>query len=49
MTDPGPISFDAYCERHGIHEREYGAAFAAYLHEISGGEWDGKVRKVEGD
>jgi hypothetical protein len=49
MTDPGPISFDEYCELHGIEEPEYGAAFAAYLHEISGGKWDGQVRKVEDD
>ncbi|MDF2554109.1 MAG: hypothetical protein K0R60_4 [Microbacterium sp.] len=38
-----PLSFDEYCEQHNIGPGEYGAAFAAYLHEISGGEWDGDV------
>jgi hypothetical protein len=45
MTEP--ISFEEYCELHDIQPAEYGAAFAAYLHEISGGEWDGGMRKVE--
>ncbi|MGW9345570.1 hypothetical protein ACWGR3_28875 [Streptomyces albidoflavus] len=34
-------TFDEYCERHGIKSLEYGQAFAAYLHEITGGEWGG--------
>lgn len=39
------MSFEEYCERHHIEPAEYGAAFAAYLHEISG--WDGDVEKVD--
>jgi len=38
-----PISFDDYCEAHGIKPGEEPAAFAAYLHHITGGAWDGNV------
>ncbi|MDQ7877386.1 hypothetical protein Q9R08_05280 [Microbacterium sp. QXD-8] len=38
-------SFDEYCEQHHIQPGEYGAAFAAYLHEVSG--WDGDIEQVE--
>ena len=41
-----PLSFDEYCEQHGIHPEEYGPAFAAYLHEISGGVWDGSAEQA---
>jgi hypothetical protein len=43
-----PPSFDAYCAEHGIKPDEYGQAFAAFLHEISGGQWDGDVERVGG-
>lgn len=42
----GPMSFDEYCEQHGVRPDEYGQAFAAYLHEITGGEWDGAAVRV---
>lgn len=38
--------FDRYCDEHNIVDGEEPAAFAAWLHEISGGEWDGEMRKV---
>ncbi len=37
-----PLSFEDYCADHNIQLHEYGQAFAAYLHELSGGEWDGR-------
>ena len=46
MTDE-PLTFDEYCEQHRVQPGEYGAAFAAYLNEISGGQWDGDVERVE--
>lgn len=45
MTDP--MSFDEYREQHGNTEAEAPAAFAAYLHEITEGEWDDRMEKVE--
>lgn len=47
MTDP--MSFDEYCEQHGVTDGEAPAAFAAYLHEITGGEWDDRMEKVDQD
>jgi hypothetical protein len=54
VTDPGDTprpeipfeDFDRYCDEHGIGDGEYGAAFAAWLHEISGGKWDGRAEQV---
>lgn len=43
-----PLTFDEYCGRHHIQPGEYAQPFAAYLHEISGGEWDAQVERVEG-
>jgi hypothetical protein len=47
-TQPGnPFEdFDRYCDEHGIGDGEYGPAFAAWLHEISGGKWDGRAEQV---
>ncbi len=42
-AEPPPIRFDNYCEAHGIKPGEEPAAFAAYLHHITGGAWDGDV------
>lgn len=39
-------SFDEYCERHHVRPEEYGQAFAAYLHEVTGGEWEGGAVRV---
>ena len=44
-----PLSFDVYCAMHDIQPDEYGQAFAAYLHEISGGQWDGDGECVQVD
>ena len=41
-----PRSFDEYSAEHNVQPHELGQAFAAYLHEISGGEWDGDVEQV---
>jgi len=41
-----PMSFDDYCRERDIKPHEYGPAFAAYLHEVSGGDWDGDAEKV---
>ena len=38
--------FDRYCDEHGISESELPMAFAAWLHEISGGEWEGEAHEV---
>jgi hypothetical protein len=46
MTGPAagsPSTFEEYCALHGIQPHEYGTAFATWLNEISGGEWDGEV------
>ena len=40
------LLFDEYCQRHGIRRQEYGQAFAAYLHEVSGGELDGAAERM---
>jgi hypothetical protein len=40
--------FDRYCAEHGIKPGEEPAAFAAWLHEISRGKWDGDVRRIGG-
>jgi len=40
-------SFDAYVAYRGIQPDEYGEAFAAYLHEFTGGEWDGEAERAE--
>jgi hypothetical protein len=40
--------FDRYCDEHGIQPGEEPAAFAAWLHEISGGQWDGRVEQIGG-
>ncbi|MGC5225172.1 hypothetical protein ACPW96_21595 [Micromonospora sp. DT81.3] len=50
MTDsavPEPPSFDEYCREHGISADEQPAAFAAYLHLLSGGQWDGGMKRVD--
>lgn len=38
--------FDRYCDERGIKSGEEPAAFAAWLHEISGGTWDGNAGPV---
>lgn len=38
--------FDRYCDEHGIQSGEEPAAFAAWLHEISDGKWDGHVGQI---
>ena len=38
--------FDRYCEEHQITDEEAPIAFAAWLHEITGGEWDGKAERI---
>ena len=39
--------FDDYCREHGIQAaEEMASAFAAFLHEASGGTWDGQVSQV---
>jgi hypothetical protein len=38
-------SFEEYVAAHGIQLSEYGAAFAAYLHEVHG--WDGDFERAE--
>lgn len=40
--------FDRYCDEHAIQAGEEPAAFAAWLHEISSGEWDGRAERVTG-
>jgi len=42
-------SFDEYVKQHNVKPEDYPAAFAAYLHEISAGEWDGDYEDVSGD
>lgn len=39
-------SFEEYCAEHGVTEDEMPAAFAAYLHLLSEGRWDGRVEQV---
>jgi hypothetical protein len=38
--------FDRYCDEHDIKPGEEPAAFAAWLNEISNGQWDGDVQRV---
>jgi hypothetical protein len=38
--------FDRYCDEHGIKPGEEPAAFAGWLHEISGGQWDGDTQRA---
>lgn len=50
MTDDtrpadGFEDFDRYCDAHDIQPGELGAAFGAWLHELTG--WDGPMGKVE--
>jgi hypothetical protein len=40
--------FDRYCDEHGIRPGEEPAAFAAWLHELSGGKWDGPMKQANG-
>jgi hypothetical protein len=40
--------FDRYCDEHDIKPGEEPAAFAAWLHEISGGQWDGHAEQIGG-
>ncbi len=42
------MGWDEYRRAHGIRDEEEGEAFAAYLHYLSDGTWDGEVREVEG-
>lgn len=43
------MSWGEYCEAHAVTEHEEGPAFSAYLSYLSGGEWDGDFRRVDGD
>lgn len=43
---PDFADFDRYCDERGIKPGEEPAAFAAWLHEISGGKWDGPADPV---
>jgi hypothetical protein len=43
------MTFDEYCDLHNIQPGEEPAAFGAYLHELSGGTWDGNQREVTDD
>ena len=43
----GPVSFDEYCRRHEVDDDEKPAAFAAYLHLLSSGRWDGGMERVK--
>jgi len=45
----GRMSWSEYRDVHGVTEAEDPAAFAAYLHYLSGGEWDGAAQPVEPD
>jgi hypothetical protein len=38
--------FDRYCDEHNIKPGEEPAAFAAWLHEISNGKWNGQMGQV---
>lgn len=49
MTEKPEHPFDVYCREHDIKPGEEPAAFAAFLHEISGGEWDGPMEQVQSD
>lgn len=42
------MSWEEYRRAHDISDQEEGEAFAAYLHYLSGGTWDGEAPKVEG-
>ncbi|WP_307041696.1 hypothetical protein [Agromyces ramosus] len=42
-------SFEEYCAEHDIQPGEEPAAFAAYLHMLSDGKWDGDAREVSDD
>lgn len=46
-TGGGIEDFDRYCEEHDIQPDELGPAFAAWLNQVSGGEWDGRAEAVE--
>ena len=39
--------FDHYCDAKGITTEELPAAFAAWLHLASDGEWDGEMEQVD--
>lgn len=47
MDEP-KASFETYCRANNITEAEHPAAFAAYLHYLSNGEWDGDMDQVDG-
>lgn len=49
MTVGEPISWDEYAAEHHITEQEAPQAFAAYLHEVSGGRWDGSAEHIDDD
>ena len=38
--------FDRYCDEHSIVAGDEPIAFAAWLHEITNGEWDGDAERV---
>lgn len=40
------MSWDEYRAAHNITDVAGGEAFAAYLHYISDGQWDGQVQQV---
>jgi hypothetical protein len=39
--------FDRYCDEHKITDEETPMAFAAWLHERTGGKWDGDAGPIE--
>lgn len=49
MTANEPVSWDDYATEHAIAEHEAPQAFAAYLHKISEGRWDGFAEQIDED
>ena len=45
MTIPSFDAFDEYVKANNIQPDELGAAFAAFLNQVSG--WDGKVERKD--
>lgn len=43
------MSWDEYRAAHDVESDEEPAAFAAYLHYLSEGRWDGEAKPVESD
>ncbi|MDQ0577155.1 hypothetical protein QFZ29_003378 [Agromyces albus] len=42
------MSWEEYRRANDISDGAEGEAFAAYLHYLSGGTWDGEAREVKG-